>query len=84
MDGDAGPRPGQQEGKNIRMDVTTLQRSVPQLKALADAGEKAMTGILRPPGTWILQDYGDAIKNHFSPRPKGTKDNIAFATLPAS
>ena len=82
---DAGPRPGQQEGENIRVleinNVTTLAdyfvlctgTSAPQLKALADAGEKAMkeAGILphhiegHRGGTWILQDYGDVVVHLF-------------------
>jgi ribosome-associated protein len=49
--------------------------SAPQLKALADAGEKAMkeAGILphhvegHRGGTWILQDYGDVVVHLFSP-----------------
>ena len=68
------------KGKNIRVleinNVTTLAdyfvlctgTSAPQLKALADAGEKAMkeAGILphiegHRGGTWILQDYGDVV-----------------------
>ena len=48
--------------------------SAPQLKALADAAEKAMKegGILphhiegHRGGTWILQDYGDVILHLFS------------------
>ena len=47
--------------------------SAPQLKALADAGEKAMKdhGILphhvegHRGGTWILQDYGDVVVHVF-------------------
>ena len=47
--------------------------SAPQLKALADAGEKAMkeAGILphhiegHRGGTWILQDYGDVVVHLF-------------------
>lgn len=47
--------------------------SAPQLKALADAGERAMkeAGILphhvegHRGGTWILQDYGDVVVHLF-------------------
>ena len=73
------------KGKDIRVletdGVTTLAdyfvlcsgSSAPQLKALADAGEKAMKdhGILphhvEGPrgGTWILQDYGDVVVHVF-------------------
>lgn len=73
------------KGKNIRVletdGVTTLAdyfvlcsgSSAPQLKALADAGEKAMKdhGILphhvegHRGGTWILQDYGDVVVHVF-------------------
>ena len=73
------------KGKNIRVleinNVTTLAdyfvlctgTSAPQLKALADAGEKAMkeAGILphhiegHRGGTWILQDYGDVVVHLF-------------------
>lgn len=73
------------KGKDIRVletdGVTTLAdyfvlcsgSSAPQLKALADAGEKAMKdhGILphhvegHRSGTWILQDYGDVIVHVF-------------------
>lgn len=73
------------KGKDIRVletdGVTTLAdyfvlcsgSSAPQLKALADAGEKAMKdhGILPPHveghrgGTWILQDYGDVVVHVF-------------------
>ena len=73
------------KGKDIRVletdGVTTLAdyfvlcsgSSAPQLKALADAGEKAMKdhGILPHPveghrgGTWILQDYGDVVVHVF-------------------
>ena len=48
--------------------------SAPQLKALADAAEKAMkdNGVLphhiegHRGGTWILQDYGDVVLHLFS------------------
>ncbi len=73
------------KGKDIRVletdSVTTLAdyfvlctgTSAPQLKALADAGEKAMkdNGILphhiegHRGGTWILQDYGDVVVHLF-------------------
>lgn len=73
------------KGKDIRVletdGVTTLVdyfvlcsgSSAPQLKALADAGEKAMKdhGILphhvegHRGGTWILQDYGDVVVHVF-------------------
>lgn len=73
------------KGKDIRMletdGVTTLAdyfvlcsgSSAPQLKALADTGEKAMKdhGILphhvegHRGGTWILQDYGDVVVHVF-------------------
>lgn len=73
------------KGKDIRVletdGVTTLAdyfvlcsgSSAPQLKALADAGEKAMKdhGILphhvegHRGGTWILQDYGDVVVHVF-------------------
>lgn len=73
------------KGKDIRVletdGVTTLAdyfvlcsgSSAPQLKALADAGEKAMKdhGILphhvegHRGGTWILQDYGDVVVHFF-------------------
>lgn len=73
------------KGKDIRVletdGVTTLAdyfvlcsgSSAPQLKALADAGEKAMKdhGILphhvegHRGGTWILQDYGDVVVHIF-------------------
>lgn len=73
------------KGKDIRVletdGVTTLAdyfvlcsgSSTPQLKALADAGEKAMKdhGILphhvegHRGGTWILQDYGDVVVHVF-------------------
>ena len=73
------------KGKDIRVletdGVTTLAdyfvlcsgSSAPQLKALADAGEKAMKdhGILphhvegHRGGTWILQDYGDVVVHLF-------------------
>lgn len=73
------------KGKDIRVletdGVTTLAdyfvlcsgSSAPQLKALADAGEKAMKdhGILphhvegHRGGTWILQDYGDVVIHVF-------------------
>ena len=73
------------KGKDIRVletdGVTTLAEyfvlcsgsSAPQLKALADAGEKAMKdhGILphhvegHRGGTWILQDYGDVVVHVF-------------------
>ena len=73
------------KGKDIRVletdGVTTLAdyfvlcsgSSVPQLKALADTGEKAMKdhGILphhvegHRGGTWILQDYGDVVVHVF-------------------
>ena len=73
------------KGKDIRVletdGVTTLAdyfvlcsgSSAPQLKALADAGEKAMKdhGILphhvegHRCGTWILQDYGDVVVHVF-------------------
>ena len=73
------------KGKDIRVletdGVTTLTdyfvlcsgSSAPQLKALADAGEKAMEdhGILphhvegHRGGTWILQDYGDVVVHVF-------------------
>lgn len=73
------------KGKDIRVletdGVTTLAdyfvlcsgSSAPQLKALADAGEKAMKdhGILphhvegHRGGTWILQDYGDVVVQVF-------------------
>ena len=74
-----------EKGKDIRVletdGVTTLAdyfvlcsgSSAPQLKALADAGEKAMKdhGILphhvegHRGGTWILQDYGDVVVHVF-------------------
>ena len=49
--------------------------SSPQLKALADAAEKAMKDNSILPhhieghrgGTWILQDYGDVVLHLFSP-----------------
>ena len=73
------------KGKDIRVletdGVTTLAdyfvlcsgSSAPQLKALADAGEKAMKdhGILphhvegHRGGTWILKDYGDVVVHVF-------------------
>ena len=73
------------KGKDIRVletdGVTTLAdyfvlcsgSSAPQLKALADADEKAMKdhGILphhvegHRGGTWILQDYGDVVVHVF-------------------
>ena len=73
------------KGKDIRVletdGVTTLAdyfvlcsgSSAPQLKALADAGEKAMKdhGILphhvegHRGGTWILQDYGHVVVHVF-------------------
>lgn len=73
------------KGKDIHVletdGVTTLAdyfvlcsgSSAPQLKALADAGEKAMKdhGILphhvegHRGGTWILQDYGDVVVHVF-------------------
>ena len=73
------------KGKDIRVletdGVTTLTdyfvlcsgSSAPQLKALADAGEKAMKDHgIRPHhveghrgGTWILQDYGDVVVHVF-------------------
>ena len=73
------------KGKDIRVletdGATTLAdyfvlcsgSSAPQLKALADAGEKAMKdhGILphhvegHRGGTWILQDYGDVVVHVF-------------------
>lgn len=73
------------KGKDIRVletdGLTTLAdyfvlcsgSSAPQLKALADAGEKAMKdhGILphhvegHRGGTWILQDYGDVVVHVF-------------------
>lgn len=73
------------KGKDIRVletdGVTTLAdyfvlcsgSSAPQLKALADAGEKATKdhGILphhvegHRGGTWILQDYGDVVVHVF-------------------
>lgn len=73
------------KGQNIRVlqtdSLTTLAdyfvlctgTSAPQLKALADAGEKAMKegGILphhiegHRGGTWILQDYGDVVVHLF-------------------
>ena len=73
------------KGKDIRVletdSVTTLAdyfvlctgTSAPQLKALADAGERAMkeAGILphhvegHRGGTWILQDYGDVVVHLF-------------------
>lgn len=73
------------KGKDIRVletdGVTTLAdyfvlcsgSSAPQLKALTDAGEKAMKdhGILphhvegHRGGTWILQDYGDVVVHVF-------------------
>ena len=73
------------KGKDIRVletdGVTTLAdyfvlcsgSSAPQLKALADAGEKAMKdhGFLphhvegHRGGTWILQDYGDVVVHVF-------------------
>ena len=73
------------KGKDIRVletdGVTTLAdyfvlcsgSSAPHLKALADAGEKAMKdhGILphhvegHRGGTWILQDYGDVVVHVF-------------------
>ena len=73
------------KGKDIRVletdGVTTLAdyfvlcsgSSAPQLKALADAGEKSMKdhGILphhvegHRGGTWILQDYGDVVVHVF-------------------
>ena len=73
------------KGQNIRVlatdGVTTLAdyfvlctgTSAPQLKALADAGEKAMKEAgIRPHhieghrgGTWILQDYGDVVVHLF-------------------
>ena len=73
------------KGKDIRVletdGVTALAdyfvlcsgSSAPQLKALADAGEKAMKdhGILphhvegHRGGTWILQDYGDVVVHVF-------------------
>ena len=61
------------KGQDIRVlaidSVTTLAdyfvlctgTSAPQLKALADAGEKAM----KEAGTWILQDYGDVVVHLF-------------------
>ena len=73
------------KGKDIRVletdGLTTLAdyfvlcsgSSAPQLKALADVGEKAMKdhGILphhvegHRGGTWILQDYGDVVVHVF-------------------
>ncbi len=73
------------KGKDIRVletdELTTLTdyfvlcsgSSAPQLKALADAGEKVMkeNGILphhvegHRGGTWILQDYGDVVVHVF-------------------
>lgn len=73
------------KGQEIRVleinGVTTLAdyfvlcsgTSAPQLKALADAGEKAMkeAGFLphhvegHRGGTWILQDYGDVVVHLF-------------------
>ena len=73
------------KGKDIRVletdSVTTLAdyfvlctgTSAPQLKALADAGERAMkeAGILphhvegHRGETWILQDYGDVVVHLF-------------------
>ena len=73
------------KGKDIRVletdGVTTLAdyfvlcsgSSAPQLKALADAGEKAMKDHVILPhhveghrgGTWILQDYGDVVVHVF-------------------
>ena len=73
------------KGKDIRVletdGVTTLAdyfvlcsgSSAPQLKALADAGEKAMKENGIQPhhveghrgGTWILQDYGDVVVHVF-------------------
>ena len=73
------------KGKDIRVletdSVTTLAdyfvlctgTSAPQLKALADAGERAMkeAGILphhvegHRGVTWILQDYGDVVVHLF-------------------
>ena len=72
----AGPGHGQQEGQgHSRADYFVLcsGSSAPQLKALADAGEKAMKdhGILphhvegHRGGTWILQDYGDVVVHVF-------------------
>ena len=80
----AGPGHGQQEGQGHSLEtdgLTTLAdyfvlcsgSSAPQLKALADAGEKAMKdhGILphhvegHRGGTWILQDYGDVVVHVF-------------------
>ena len=59
--------------------------SAPQLKALADAGERAMkeAGILphhvegHRGGTWILQDYGDVVVHLFD------KEARAFMTWTA-
>ena len=74
------------KGKNIRVleinNVTTLAdyfvlctgTSVPQLKALADAGEKAMkeAGILphhiegHRGGTWLLMDFSSVVVHVFT------------------
>ena len=63
------------DGVTTRADYFVLcsGSSAPQLKALADAGEKAMKdhGILphhvegHRGGTWILQDYGDVVVHVF-------------------
>lgn len=55
--------------------VLCTGNSAPQLKALADAAEKAMKDHDIPPhhveghrgGTWILQDYSDVVLHLFSP-----------------
>lgn len=76
----------EKKGKQIRVleteDLTSLAdyfiigtgNSAPQLKALADAAEKAMkeAGIMphhiegHRGGTWILQDYADVVLHLFS------------------
>ena len=56
--------------------------SAPQLKALADAAEKAMKDNEILPhhiegqrgGTWILQDYGDVVLHLFSPEARAFYD----------